>query len=1206
VKCLKHTADDALALARQVDRACNAFEAAWRAGDRPRAEDFLGGVTGPARAALLRELIPLEVDYRRDRGEATTPEEYQARFPEVDPSWLAEALVQGATETLLPGCPATPPDAAAAAQPAVTAGSVADGAPVIRRLGGYELLSEIARGGMGIVYRARQVTLHRTVALKAILAGQLASPAEVQRFRIEAEAAASLDHPNIVPIYEVGEQDGEHFYSMRLIEGGSLAQRIAAGDQAAATPCWGGGSGARITQDERWAAGLVATVARAVHYAHQRGILHRDLKPANILLDAAGQPHVSDFGLAKQVQGDGHLTRSGVIVGTPGYMAPEQAAGHANRLTTAADVYALGAILYELLTGRPPFKAATPLDTLLAVLHEEVQAPSRLRPMLARDLETVCLKCLDKDPQRRYASALALAEDLERFLAGEPVAARAVSARERAVKWVRRHPAPAALALVTALAALALVGVGVAWSYSSRLSATNAELELAKSATERANAQLESSNARLVLAVRETGAKRTEADSQRAEAHRQRGLAERYLYAAHMLVAETRRKQGRIEETLRLLELHTPTPEHPVDLRGLEWYYQLRLCRASQLPLRGHTGALLAFWVSPDGRRVASAGADRTVRSWDLAAGRLVTSVPLRADKLSTCAFSPDARRLAGVGPDNAVRIYDAATGRELACCKGHARQVHCLAFSPDGKHVASGSGEDRTGGSKDYSVRVWDARTGAEVISLTNLVGPVYAIAFSPDGRYLASGVWAPQGQHNVQVWDWRACREKLFMAGPHPATRALAFSPDGRYLTAAGGGTTPAPTNPTVRLAALGELKVWELATCQEVFGAWEPAESFGGVAFSPDGKRVAACGWDGLIKLWDSVTGQEALTCGCQTGEATALAFSPAGPRLFSGGADQALRVWEVGPDPEPLALDPKIGPLYDVAYSPDGRRLAASARSVRVWETATGQELCKFPDVWPEQKRFAFSPDGRRLAWGGKVWDVATGRELAGFRGALGRDYGAGYGVAFSPDGQCVATTGSRGAAVWDARTGKVVFTLKEPTTFFYAVAFSPDGKWLASAGEDRIVRIWDAVTGRAMHSFRDSAYAVYALAFSPDSTRLAAATGSWQDGMAPGEVKVWDVAARRELYTLRGHTESVWGVAFSPDGTRLASCSGIHVGREKPGEIKLWDAISGLELLTLRNGHKGRIYSVAFSPDGKHLASAGADGVVKIWGPAPSH
>ncbi len=406
---------------------------------------------------------------RIDAGEAVDRERFLAEHAdladELRAYWAASdslGAMAGATGGARVSTPVGPPDA------------VPDPAALARRsVGDYELLAELGRGGMGVVWRARQKSVRRLVALKMIRAGRFASSAEVQRFRAEAEAIANLDHPNVLPVYEVGEHDGQPYFTMKLVEGGSLAQALSTQHPA-------------LSQKE--AARLVADVARAIHYAHQRGILHRDLKPANILLVCGGvvsgewsgsatthhspltthhspltthHPYVTDFGLARRVEGGDGLTSTGEIVGTPSYLAPEVAAGDKGSGTTAADVYGVGAILYELLTGQPPFKAGTPVATLLLVRDQEPARPRDLNPTVPRDLETICLKCLAKEPARRYSSAGAAADDLERWLRGEPIQARPVGLAERAFKWARRRPAAAALVGVTVLAALGLLGGGV-------------------------------------------------------------------------------------------------------------------------------------------------------------------------------------------------------------------------------------------------------------------------------------------------------------------------------------------------------------------------------------------------------------------------------------------------------------------------------------------------------------------------------------------------------------------------------------------------------------------------------------------------------------------------------------------------------------------------------------------------------------------------
>lgn len=425
-----------LSQARRIHQACERFETAWRAGERPRVEDELEQLSEAERAALFHELLPLELELRQGLGECVDVCEYRQRFP----AFLAiiNEVFGGANtdrRALTVAQRARTEDDSGEIPATIFAasGSFPPVGETLGQFGDYDLLEEIARGGMGVVYKARQRSLKRLVALKMILSGEFASPSEMERFHLEAELAANLDHPNIVPIYEVGEHQGRHYFTMKLVEGSSLARQVS-----------------RFCDDPRAAARLLATVARAVDYAHQQGFLHCDLKPANILLDANGQPHVTDFGLARRVEDDSHLTVSGAIMGTPSYMAPEQASGLRRELTPAADVYGLGAILYELLTDSPPFRASTVMETVVLVLEREPPPPSQIRAGVPAGLEKICLRCLEKAPRDRYSSAGELAENLDRYLRGEDVEGNGTWQRLR--RWTRREPE-----LVSRLGGLAVI-----------------------------------------------------------------------------------------------------------------------------------------------------------------------------------------------------------------------------------------------------------------------------------------------------------------------------------------------------------------------------------------------------------------------------------------------------------------------------------------------------------------------------------------------------------------------------------------------------------------------------------------------------------------------------------------------------------------------------------------------------------------------------
>jgi WD40 repeat protein len=773
--------------------------------------------------------------------------------------WESLAVSVADTEPVCPVCSGlfnTPPRPCTATGATVDPWATSGGGPAAALppalVPGYEVLGEVGRGGMGVVYMARQVKLDRVVALKMILAGGHSTAEARSRFETEAHAVARLQHPGIVQIHEFGEVDGLPFFSLEYMEGGSLQQALAG-----------------KPLPPRQAALLAEHLARAVQFAHERGIVHRDLKPANVLLtgepgpvragsatsggaDGTGLanlvPKITDFGLAKLLDSDSRQTHSGAVLGTPCYMAPEQAEGQSGQVGPWTDIYALGAVLYEMLTGRPPFLGVSVLDTLGQVSAREPLPPRRLQPRVPRDLETVCLKCLEKLPGRRYASAKELAEDLERFLSDRPVRARPTSPVEKTLRWAHRQPLTAALVgLVLLLGLGCLAGILAAWRGA---------------VVAREHAQDQAEARRLAY--------QAEADA--------RQQAERLLYFSGIALADRELRGGKPAWARRQLELC------PAPLRLWEHHYLDRLVRGKGPAVwKAHERAISCLAFAPKAPLLASASGDGTVRLWQVPAGRQVRELTAHPDGVNWVCFSPDGRQLASGGDDQTVTLWHTDSGKPWKRLKGHPQSISAIVYHPEGRLLACATFESYAAG----EVWLWDVERGVVRQRYRGHTGEVGGLAYSSDGRLLASTSY----DCTVRLLDGLTLQEVLVFRGHAFPVSSVAFSPDGRLAASAAGRSEASRPDQE-------EVLIWQTRTGKVVHRLQGHQRRPTTVAFSPDGARLATAGLDREIKLWDVATGQEVLTLNGHSDSVLHLAFSPDGRWLASGGLDHQVRLHDGG--------------------------------------------------------------------------------------------------------------------------------------------------------------------------------------------------------------------------------------------------------------------------------------------------------------------
>ena len=1157
-----------------LQQACAELERSLRAGEACSAKQILesyGDLATNKEAAL--ELIYTEFVVRNELGEKPLPASWIGDFPlwetDLNELFQVHALIGENEFDTIVGPEATT-DGLAGVPSKIPPGTC---------VGQYELLEEIGRGGMGIVFKARQRGLNRFVAVKMILSANC-SRIDRARFRLEAEAASKLQHPNIVQIHEVGSQNGTPYMAMELVEGSNLQQQLAErplSPQAAAT--------------------LVKTLSLAVDFAHQHEIIHRDLKPANILQATDGIPKLTDFGLAKHVSAgslsdpdeeDKGLTRTGVLIGTPSYMSPEQVDQRFGAIGPATDIYALGVILYEALTGRLPFNANTSIETLEQVRTQEPVPPRRLIPKIPSDIETICLKCLEKEPRHRYVSAALLADDLGRALRGEPIHARRTRAAEQMVKWVRRQPVVSALMAAVVVAVIAGF-VGIVWQWS-------------RADTQRGIAEKSAGDA---LAAQAKAEAALEAEK-RQFYFRQIALAYRE-FSSH--------------NTRRVLELLEDTPPK---LRHWEWHYLYRLCHEQLVTLVGHTQPVRALCCSPDGKLIASCGGSKgnvpgEVKIWDMKTGVNVLTLGGHNCPIGSAAFSPDGRILASGGiihrsprvVGSEVKLWDVATGTEIGSIRDGA---YCVQFSPDGRFLGIGGRQIRLHSTEDWSLvrayqfdssagstqipsvspngmaRIWDTDIVDRRFDWINDIqvmrglgafsshwGGVHSIDFSTDSTRIASVT----GDGKARIWDTDNGEELQVITTGFSGARHIAFHPNNDELAVGNSN---------------GDVQIWNWSNNEEIARFHTRAGSLTSLDFSPDGRWLSVCSNAGA-EIWSTATGSLMRKFSGHTRHITLASFAQQGRQLVTAGADQTLKLWDLTSAEEPQEFWVQLAGIGDIAFSPNGTAIAVASKMDRNTPVDSRQfNLCLWDSDQKNVERtyeghknwltsVAFSPDGKRIATGSHdkqtiIWDAGASEPLLKLTGHTEWVTC----VTFASDDVLVSGSDDATVRFWNARTGKLVLNKRAHDGGVTSLANVPAHRLVVSAGADGVVRIWSP-EGDEVANATSPLGSIHGLALSADGQHLATASDR--------TVHIWEFEAILDRgvsvprVTITGHTSPITGLAFSPDGKRLATAASDY-------NLNLWDVASGQEALRLPGNDLAP--KVLFSPDGQRLFLTGGGSI----------
>lgn len=951
---------------------------------------------------------------------------------------------------------------------------------------GYQILREIHRGGQGVVYQAVQKSTKRRVAIKVMREGPFAGPHERSRFEREVQILAALQHPHIVSVLDSGEASGNFYFTMDYISGDALDQYV---------------KQRNLPVDDILR--LFVNVCEAVNAAHLRGIIHRDLKPANIRVDTEGEPHILDFGLARVALGaltdasrPQMMTVTGDFVGSPPWAAPEQAEGLPHLIDVRTDVYALGVILFQMLTGRFPYDVTgNVLEVLERIRIAEPVKPSTLRRGIRDEVETIVLKCLAKERDRRYQSAGELARDIRHYLDGEPIEAKRDSTLYVLRKTLRRYRVPVAVTL----AFMMLLSVSLVVSVSLWFQAE----ENFRAAEEGRQAAIEARQ------FADTKTREAEASAQAAEASARE--ARRRLYSRQMALAQQALETG--SGSLKDLLL-----ECPAEFRGWEWYRLAALADRSRITVK-QAGEAPSAIFSPDGNWVASVGANPILKLWDARTGQIAHAVDNPGYNAQWVSFSSAGDRIALCGhQQDFLEVWDLSAWRQLWALALRAR---CAVFEPTGKRIAVGmfSGE----------ILILESNTGEEYQVLNGHDQFVDSLAYSADGRWLASASY----DGTARIWDTESGESLHTLRGHGSRVFTVAFSPDNRYLASSGEDQT---------------VRIWDPGTGREQAVLRGHTLAVNTVAFSPDGSRLCSGGRDGTVRLWNPNTGEALSILRGHSRSIRRVAFNPDGQSILSAARDGTIKIWETVPTPDERVFYASEQGISSLAFSANGEQLLATGKgAILVWDVATGRRLESVdtgadPDMTASDRLHRLRFDSEGLLY---VEDVATGHA----RKVQHEDHKIRV-AHFRPDGGRFATCCACGMLqTWDAPTGKLLVNLQSESSDFDDFAYSPDGKRIATCSQS-VMRLWDAETLETLGPEVEHPNIIQDIAFTPDGSRIV--TAGWTD------IRVLD-AETGDLLLVFGAAKSYLyhRLAISPDGRTIAASTGrIDLG---PRTIKIWEA-----------------------------------------------